>query len=352
MVERKETLYDVLGVPRDAKVTDINRAYNRNKSQVTRDDAAPDMKREARIRQAYETLTDPDRREAYDQSLVIPDRKHSSRIRGIVIGIVGVAIAGGWLFFMRGPAEPVAKARVSEEILNDVSISIAKVQSIDLSGTTTPVGEAFAIGENILVSACTGITPTSQLVVAIPTTPPRQVPARILSIDDDIGLCRLVARGTGSRPLVLSRTEAKAGDLVYAAKVNPQGKLALSQSTVKRVVLEPRVKVIEAGVSAPNGAPLLDAQGQLLAVATKADGKYVSVPPLWITEALDPFKEEKAPTPEAPPVAQPGAPGAPAAPGMQPQPNQDALKHISPEQRARLEKAYRPPPDTKDDWMK
>jgi len=348
MVERKETLYDVLGVPRDAKVTDITRAYNRHKSQVTRDDAAPDLKREAKIKEAYETLTDPERRDAYDRSLIVPDRKYASRIRGIVIGVVGVALAGGWLLFMRTPAAPTVKARPSDEILNDVAISIARVQSIDMSGQMTPVGDAFVIGENILVSSCTGVSPTAQLVVLIP---PRQVPARILSVDDELGLCRLVAQGTGSRPLMPSRTEAKTGDLVYAAKVGDAGKVSLEPGKVKLVSFAPKGKMIETAAKAPVGAPLLDAQGLLLAVATKGEGRFVTIPPIWITEALEPFKEEKPPTPEPAPEPQP--PGAqPTAPGMQPQPNQDALKHITPEQRARLEKAYRPPPDTKDDWMK
>jgi hypothetical protein len=348
MVERIETLYDVLGVPRDAKVTDITRAYNRHKSQVTRDDAAPDLKRESKIKEAYETLADPDRRDAYDRSLIAPDRKYASRIRAIVIGVVGVALAGGWLLFMRGSSAPTIKARPSDEILNDVAISVARVHSIDMSGQTTPVGDAFVIGENILVSSCTGVSPTAQLVVMIP---PRQVPARILSVDDEIGLCRLVAQGTGSRPLVLSKTEAKTGDLVYAAKVGEAGKVSLEPSKVKLVSFAPKGHVIETGAKASVGAPLLDAQGQLLAVATKGEGRFITIPPIWITEALEPFKEEKPPTPA--PAPEPLPAGAqPAAPGMQPQPNQDALKHITPEQRARLEKAYRPPPDTKDDWMK
>jgi len=122
-------------------------------------------------------------------------------------------------------------------------------------------------------------------------------------------------------------------------------------SKVKLVPFAPKGKLIEAAAKAPVGAPLLDAQGQLLAVATKGEGRYITIPPVWITEALEPFKEETPATASPTPEPQPAG-AQPTAPGMQPQPNQDALKHISPEQRARLEKAYRPPPDTKDDWMK
>ena len=341
MFESKQTHYDVLGVARNAKLQDITRAYNRHKSMVTRDDAAPDLKRETLIRQAYETLSDDARREAYEQSLVAPDRQNRSRMRGIVIGVLGVALAGGYLFFTRPASAPVAPIRTSEEIVNDAAISIARLQSIEMSGRIVPVGVAFAIGENVLVGSCTGVAPTAQLVVLIP---PRKVPARILSVDDNLGLCRLVADGTGSKPLVASRLEARVDDLVYVTSANNDGSLAVKQSVVKRINFESGAKVIET-TSAPSGAPLLNAQGQLLAVSPKADGKYIPVPAAWITEALVPFKEEKPPAPVAEPPAA-ANPGSPA------QPDSKALQSLTPAQRDKLEKAYRPPPDTKDDWMK
>src|SRR5258706_14025307 len=111
MAERKETLYDVLGVPRDAKLQDVTRAYNRHKSQVTSDAAPPDLKRETLIREAYETLSDLDRREAYDKSLIAPDRHYRSRVRAIVIGLSGVAVAGGYLLFMRPAPAPGVPVR-------------------------------------------------------------------------------------------------------------------------------------------------------------------------------------------------------------------------------------------------
>jgi hypothetical protein len=343
MAEKKQTLYEVLGVPRDAKLTDITRAYNRHKSSVTRDDAAPDLKRETTIREAYETLSDEARREAYDQSLVEPDRRHRSRLRGIGIGVAGVALAGGYLVFLRPAPAPVAVVRTAEQILADASFSIGRLKAIDMSGRATNPGLALVIGENIVVSTCHGVTPTSQVIVDIAQ---REVPARVFDVDEETGLCRLIAKGVGSRPLEAAQAEAKAGDIVYAAKVDAAGKVALAQGTVKRVVFEPKAKVIESAASGPGGAPLLDARGQLLAVSTGAEGRHISIPAAWIAEAREPFREERYVPP------QPPAPDPPQLPaGTSPQ-DAKALQYISPEQRQKLEKAYRPPPDSKDDWMK
>jgi hypothetical protein len=344
MIERKETLYDVLGISRDAKLTDVTRAYNRHKSTVTRDDAPPDLKRETLIREAYETLADDDRRAAYDRSLVAPDRRYRSRMRGIVVGIVGVAIAGGYLAFMRPkpPAAPVARA--SQDILNDASLSVGELRAIDLTGKSSNAGLVFAIGENVLVGACREVTPTSQVIVNIAA---RETPARVLAVDEQLGLCRLLARGVGSRPFDAAPADPKAGDLVYAAKMNGAGKVSLAQGTVQRVVFDADRKVIEATTAAPSGGPLLDTQGQVLGVATGNAGKYLPVPRTWIAQAREPFKEEHV----APPPEPTAPPSSPASPGTSAA-DAKALQHLTPDQRQRLEKAYRPPPDTKDDWMK
>jgi DnaJ-class molecular chaperone len=144
--ERKFTLYDVLGVPRNAKLTDITRAYNRHRSEVTREDQPPDLKRETLIREAYETLSDPDRRDAYDASLRDPDRRHRSRMRAIVIGIVGVGLAGGYMFFARKPSAPGEPMRTSQEVQVEAA-AVGRLHSIDTAGHETALGVAFTIGD-------------------------------------------------------------------------------------------------------------------------------------------------------------------------------------------------------------
>src|SRR4029453_5553573 len=94
------TFYEVLGVSRDAKITDVTRAYNRHQREVTRDNSPPDLNPEALLREAFQTLSDPGRRERYDASLVAPDRRRRSRMRAVWIGALGVALAGGYLYFV------------------------------------------------------------------------------------------------------------------------------------------------------------------------------------------------------------------------------------------------------------
>jgi len=108
------THYDLLGVPRDAKLTDMTRAYNRHHREATREDAAPDLKRETVLREAYETLSHPDRRERYDASLVAPDRRRRSRTRAVLIGAVGATVAGSYLLFAKPVPEPVLQSRVPQ----------------------------------------------------------------------------------------------------------------------------------------------------------------------------------------------------------------------------------------------
>jgi hypothetical protein len=145
----------------------------------------------------------------------------------------------------------------------------------------------------------------------------------------------LVAEGAAGRPLETARTELKPGDVVYIAKASDAGQVAVVQSTVKGIRLEPQGKVVEAVVSGPHGTPLLDSQGRV-----------VAVPPVWVAEAREPFKESR-PTSSSPDMplekAKPAGP-APIVPRT--------IEDIPPERREKLEKAYRPQPDTKDDWMK
>src|SRR5258706_11903209 len=87
----RQTHYDVLGIPRTAKLTDVGRAYNRLKSDMQKEHAAPDPKRAALLKEAYEALSDLERREAYDKSLVATQRRKGTK----GAAVWGVAIAAG-----------------------------------------------------------------------------------------------------------------------------------------------------------------------------------------------------------------------------------------------------------------
>ena len=325
------TLYDTLGVPRDAKLTDITRAYNRLQREVTRDNAPPDLKRETLLREAHETLSDPARRERYDASLVAPDRRRRSRTRAAWVGALGVALAGGYLYFVKPPEQPPAQVRTSQEILADVSTSIGRVHRVEISGSSLPVGMAFAIADGILVTSCRGLTPDAQILVKVP---PRSIPARVAFVDSELGLCRLTAQGVGARPLDLAAT-VKRGDLVYAPKVDAAGQLQLTESTLKNVGFDPKrnVKRFESGAWGIAGAPLLDVQGHVVGVATDDRGGHIPVPPIWLAEARDPLRDQK-PVVEVLAPAESSHAGSPRIP--------KTIDDIPPERREKLEKAYRP----------
>jgi len=62
------TLYDTLGVPKDASPEDIRRAYRRKAKALHPDREGGDTAEMARVNRAYQILSDPKRRETYDRT--------------------------------------------------------------------------------------------------------------------------------------------------------------------------------------------------------------------------------------------------------------------------------------------
>jgi len=350
----RQTHYDVLGIPRTAKLTDVGRAYNRLKSDMQKEHAAPDPKRAALLKEAYEALSDLERREAYDKSLVATQRRKGTK----GAAVWGVAIAAGTAatvvayFALRPPPEKPAGARSTADIAHAATLAVARVQRLDISGTATPIGLAFAIDDGVLVTSCHGVAPTAQLVVNLA---PRLSPARVASVDEKLGLCKLAAEGVGSRPLPMSGAMPRAGETVYATKVNAVGEVALIEGQVKRVIHEPNGNVIDSTIPVvPEraGGPLLDVFGRVVAVASfsNADGqgRHMAMPSAWIAETSAPRV--------APPVAAAPTPAPATSPSATPSPSDSistrvpkSARDIPPERLEKLEKAFRPPPTVPDE---
>ena len=81
--ERLPSLYDVLGIQMDATCQEIKAAYRNLARTLHPDVAANGQKKDTayefiRAREAYETLSDPDKRSDYDRSFCRPGRQMSS----------------------------------------------------------------------------------------------------------------------------------------------------------------------------------------------------------------------------------------------------------------------------------
>ena len=303
------SLYQILGVPTDATAQQIERAYQRLKREQQQETTPPDQRLRVLIEHAHDVLTDPASREQYDRdSGTLPQiaRKITpARVALIVVAFTALG-AGAWWLFSRDEAPAVKR-----EVADAVAMAVGRVARIEPSGTTTPLGLAFAIAEGTLVTSCEGITPAVELVVEFGK---RAAPVHATAIDEATQLCKLGGGAVGSWPLALSTIPPSTGLPVYA--VGTAGTAAQARET-RYGRAPPRKEDL--------GGPLLDSEARVVAVASRVNGTLVYVPPprTWVpTEAvIYSAPEPKVKTVEPPSLA----------------PN------VSPERQERLEKAFRPP---------
>jgi len=305
--------YEVLGIPRNAKRTDVTRAYNRWAADFKKEATPPDPRREALLKEAYEVLVDDDRRDAYDAELArssSPGRKGKAPVAAIA-GVVLLAVAGGAAFFMlRSPSPAGPKARTTESLQMAMSGSVSHLVSYDISGKSTPAGLAFVIEDKVMVGNCQGLAPGALLVVNVGK---RTVPARVTMADDALGLCKILTDGYVGEPLSVNSTPPAVGANVFSAVIDAKGELGIRETKVTKVVDEGKGKAIQAAITPQpggNGAPLLDAQGKVVAVATmQADGSTLHrvIPSGWLAENRPQLAVPKPYQDSGAPAAAPGA---------------------------------------------
>ena len=320
MAQPKQSLYEILGVPRDANPIDVGLAYEKARTALHRGQEDPG--RESLLHEAFEVLSNPKRRAAYDASLVTAqeraaaqqagpdlvleeDEPKSKRMPWVAIAVGAVVIFAVIYIALRpnrlpdphkddapvvveAPKPPPPKPPTAAELLTQASRSGGQLVSVEMSGRSVPIGIALAVAPNTMVTTCHGIQAGRKLVVMLGKETLAADPAET---DETLDLCKLNVAGMGARPFTIATEDPKPGERIYAMGVNAAGEPALTEGTVKKIITSPAGKVLELSMPvAPNGSggAVFDASGRLVGIATTPH-KYgpnlqVALPATWIAQ--------------------------------------------------------------------
>ena len=302
----RKTYYDDLGVKKTATNQEIERAYRKYRATMDKVDAAPDRQGESRMKSAYETLMDPERRAKYDEFLVPQQRKREWKgvAAGFAVLILGAGAAVAWQMFKPPPPPPPGSLSVAD-LTHKAGQAMSRVESMDMSGATKVVGLAFALDEGTVATTCEGITPMSQLTLNML---PRKVPVKVAQVDEKVGVCKLSAAGIGGWPLPVTSADPAPGDVVYMTKMNANGEVSLVDARVKKISPSEHGRSLELSVAVlPErvGGPVLNAFGHVVGVqlmpADAKQGEVVRITPDWAVRKKPVEPPKPAETPAAPP---------------------------------------------------
>ncbi len=292
------TLYEVLGVSRNAKVTDIGRAYQRIKVEMQRESSVPDPHLAAMAKVAYETLSDPDRREEYDKTLVFgmraPRKGNAGLVAMVLVAVVAAAAGSYYYFFGRPEARPTERpaeiALTPRQIVEAMAPYLGRVQGALISGEVRELGTAVAVGENEMVTTCRGIAAGVQLAVKVGDSTTR---AELARANEDLDICMLAVKGAAAGIKMRSGVPAPAEQL-QAIVLAATGPAQARQVSAVRTIENPKGSAIELKAAAPleNGTPVFDSQARLVGIVTTphefGDGLVVALGAARIGQARTP----------------------------------------------------------------
>jgi hypothetical protein len=316
MAQPKKTLYEILGVPRDADALDIKLAHERRSTEMRRA-VPPDPSGEAMVQQAFEVLSNEKRRAAYDAQLLTAAERSAASEQATtdleigeeepakrklpILPIVGVAIVCAVIAFFvfrsapepkpeklvaasKPVAPPPPQPRTSLEVLGASATSVGRVMVYSMSGGATPIGLAASTEPATMVTTCHAIPAGGKLVVSVGKD---QFPADLTITDETLDLCRLSVPGFTTPPLKLSTEEPKAGDKIFLFALDAKGELVAAEGTVKSL-RGSLIEITTPVASNSTGGAVFDRYGALLGIATAAHNQgpnvHIAIPATAIAQ--------------------------------------------------------------------
>ncbi|HZZ94744.1 MAG TPA: serine protease [Usitatibacter sp.] len=317
MASPKRTLYEVVGVAPDAPAEEIAGACEARRAQLEAQ-GSPDASAIALVRHAREVLTHPERRAAYDARIAaaaaseIPVSSDGDKPQAVpvieapagepprrtpwgLLAVIGAAALIVVLFVARMMTNPVPTGPVAEapkqpaaappaaplapaQILAAATPSIARLQSVDLSGSVQSLGLGVVVEPGIAVTTCHAIPANAQIVAMFGAD---KAAATLVITDEVLDLCKLSLAGVDAPVLALAPKDARPGDEVYVVSPAAPGSYALAEAKVQATVKTPAGDALQLSSAGTNGAPVLDARGKLAALATEGH----AIPAAWIAQA-------------------------------------------------------------------
>ena len=305
---KKRSLYDILGVQRDAMAIDIGVAYKKRLAEMERRPGT-DPQEIALVREAYHILRQPKEREAYDASLITREEREEAKAHGapdlvleaddeetlkgrgrkraiLAVAIIAFAIVAALVLSRMGsdrsappapiaadkvaapPPPPPPRTRDATEILGIAAPVIAGIVAYDISGKPQPAGNGVLVAPDAIVTTCHALPASATIVARVGV---ESVPATVAIFDEDLDLCRLMITPVSARPIVPNVEEPKAGDKVFVVGYHQEGVLSVVESKVTAVRAANAARLIDLSVTVPAGASgggLFDAYGRLVGVLT------------------------------------------------------------------------------------
>lgn len=329
---KKRTLYDILGVEKDANAIDIGIAYKAKIQALDRNPGA-DPNEVNLVHEAYHVLCLPNERGAYDAKLITIAEKAAARQSAqnpdlvlepdeaqaapawrnkyvLTGGALVLAFLAFWL--ARSPSKPEPRivaqrelrpeaapqapepplapalvARSAEELFAELSRSTARITAHDVSGRAVGLGSGVVTGIGTVITNCHVATAGGSLTVKVGAD---QFSASVEVADEEYDLCRLSVIGLTAPAVTVGTADSlKTGQKVYAIG-SPQGlELTISDGIVSGMRNLPQGRVIQ--TTAPispgsSGGPLFDAYGRLVGIMTfqhrSGQNLNFAVPADWI----------------------------------------------------------------------